>query len=196
MLRNVNPECGLTIYVWSRQIVCCILHLTPFTSIFQHPVNMDCIKNCNYHVLAPRTIQMSALNLSDLKGPGSAEPGFVRVELSSNSFSFFFLICGIVSVLALAEQEPSVLFTPQSVSWMARGILVRMHGMRITIVTHLFPLRKYIIRYVSFRKTVSVFTTLSRCGRTVSTLCHSLIPAQEMSLKIHLLRRTVSHGSH
>ena len=66
--------------------VLCVLHLTPFTSIFQHPVNMDCIKNCNYHVLAPRTIQMSTLNLSDLKGPGSAQPGFVQSRTEFEQF--------------------------------------------------------------------------------------------------------------
>ena len=52
---------------------------------------MDGLKNCNYHVLAPRTIQMSTLNLSDLKGPGSAEPGFVQSRIEVEQFKLFVL---------------------------------------------------------------------------------------------------------
>ena len=47
---------------------------------------MDGLKNCNYDVLAPRTIQMFTLNLSDLKGPGSVEPGFVQSRTEFEQF--------------------------------------------------------------------------------------------------------------
>ena len=52
---------------------------------------MDGLKTVIYHVLAPRTIQMSTLDLSDLKGPGSAEPGFVQSRLEFEQFKLFVL---------------------------------------------------------------------------------------------------------
>ena len=52
---------------------------------------MDGLKNCNYHVLAPRTIQMPTLNLSDLKVPGSTEAGFVQSRTEFKQFKLFVL---------------------------------------------------------------------------------------------------------
>ena len=80
-----------TISLFDPPRSCVILHLTHSTSIFRHRFNMDGLKNCNYHVLAPRTIQMPTLNLSDLKGPGSAEPGFVQSRIEFEQFKLFIL---------------------------------------------------------------------------------------------------------